>query len=152
MLFRSSENEHLLILYNRQRKVFNAWFSVGCILFVCSMFFKAMHDEKIAALPLAISTFILLTGVWKLSGAGKIYFDKSAGKIYRFYKHLGYVQKLYTNPIQSVEYIEVNGNSLSIRMDNSDLILITSEKNTTTEINQLAKKISEYLSVKVISH
>lgn len=145
-----SENEHLLVLQNRNRKVFNAWFSIGCVAFVCSMFFKSMHNEKIAALPLAISTFILMLGVWKLSGTGKIYFDKSVGKIYCFYKHLGYVQKLYTHSILSIENVELHNHSLAIRMDNSELISISTEKISSDELKELAERVAGFLGVKLL--
>ena len=131
-----SEDDSLLVLHSRQRKVFNAWFSIGCVAFIASMFFKAMHNEQIAALPLMLSTIILITGVWKLSGTGKIYFEKNEGKVFRFYKHLGYIQKLYSNPIRSIENVEVQLKeipTLGLRMDNHQLIILSKEKGIAAE-------------------
>ena len=148
-----SEDHSLLILQSRQRKVFNPWFSVGCVAFIASMFFKAMHNEQIAALPLMISTIILITGVWKLSGNGKIYFEKNEGKIFRFYKHLGYIQKLYSNPIRSIESVEVRlkeNPTLGLRMDNNQLIILCQEKRISNEeLKILAEKISAFLRIKM---
>ena len=131
-----SEDDSLLVLHSRQRKVFNAWFSIGCVAFIASMFFKAMHNEQIAALPLMLSTIILITGVWKLSGTGKIYFEKNEGKVFRFYKHLGYIQKLYSDPIRSIENVEVQLKeipTLGLRMDNHQLIILSKEKGIAAE-------------------
>lgn len=151
-----SENHSLLILQSRQRKVFNAWFSIGCVAFIASMFFKAMHNEQLAALPLMFSTIILITGVWKLSGTGKIYFEKNEGKVFRFYKHLGYIQKLYSNPIRSIENVEVQLKEIStlgLRMDNNQLIILSKEKGISKEeIKILGEKISTFIGVKMISN
>ncbi len=149
-----SEDHSLLILHNRRRKVFNTWFTVGCIAFISSMFFKSIHNEQIAALPLMISTFILIVGVWKLSGTGKIYFEKNEGKLFRFYKHLGYIQKLYSTPLRSIENVEIslNGNStLALRLDTNQLIILSSEKGISSEeIKLLGERISGFIKVPLI--
>ena len=151
-----SEDHSLLILHNRQRKVFNAWFSIGCVAFICSMFFKAMHNEQIAALPLALSTIILMTGVWKLSGTGKIYFEKNEGKVFRFYKHLGYIQKLYSTPLRSIENVEVQLNEipiLGLRMDNNQLIILSKEKGIDAEeLKKMGERIAGFLNVQLIAN
>ena len=118
------------------------------------MFFKAMHNEQIAALPLMFSTIILITGVWKLSGNGKIYFEKNEGKVFRFYKHLGYIQKLYSNPIRSIENVEVQLKgipTLGLRMDNSQLIILSREKGISTdELKLLSERIAGFIGVKLL--
>ncbi len=115
-----------------------------------------MHNEQLAALPLMFSTIILITGVWKLSGTGKIYFEKNEGKVFRFYKHLGYIQKLYSNPIRSIENVEVQLKEIStlgLRMDNNQLIILSKEKGISKEeIKILGEKISTFIGVKMISN
>ena len=149
-----SEDHSLLILHSRARKVFNAWFSAGCIAFICSMIFKSMHDEKITALPLALSTFILIAGVWKLSGTGKIYFEKNEGKLFRFYKHLGYIQKLYSTPLRSIENVELQLNEtpvLALRMDNNQLIILIKKKNSNAEeLKSIGEKVARFLNLELV--
>lgn len=149
-----SEDHSLLILHNRRRKVFNRWFTIGCIAFIASMFFKAMHAEKIAALPLLISTIILMIGVWKLSGTGKIYFEKNEGKLFRFYKHLGYIQKLYSTPLRSIENIEILSKeipTLALRLDTNQLIILSAENGISMqEIKLLGERISVFIKVPLI--
>ncbi len=149
-----SEDHSLLILHNRRRKVFNTWFTVGCFAFIASMFFKAMHAEKIAALPLLISTIILMIGVWKLSGTGKIYFEKNEGKLFRFYKHLGYIQKLYSTPLRSIENVEIHSAgilTLALRMDTNQLLILSTEKGISMEeLNFLGERISTFIKVPLI--
>ena len=113
-----------------------------------------MHAEKIAAIPLLIATIILLIGVWKLSGTGKIYFEKNEGKLFRFYKHLGYIQKLYSTPVRSIENVEISssGNStLALRLDTNQLIILSREKGISPEeIKLLGERISAFINVPLI--
>ena len=113
-----------------------------------------MHDEKIAALPLLISTIILMIGVWKLSGTGKIYFEKNEGKLFRFYKHLGYIQKLYSTPLRSIENVEILSNenpTLAMRLDTNQLIILSAEKGISLEeIKLLGERISAFIKVPLI--
>src|SRR5258708_3164345 len=76
------DENNLLILDSKRKKVFNPVFTIGAICFIASMFFKANNDAPAAAIPLGISTVIMISGVWILSGVGKIVFDKTEGKIY----------------------------------------------------------------------
>lgn len=148
-----SEDQSLLILHNRRRKVFNVWFTFGCVAFISSMVFKSMHSEKIAALPLFISTIILMIGVWNLSGTGKIYFEKTEGKLFRFYKHLGYIQKLYTTPLRSIEEVEIISKEkpvLALRIDTNQLIILSSEKGVSfEEIKKIGERISGFLNIQL---
>lgn len=148
------EDQNLLILHNRRRKVFNTWFTIGCIAFISSMFFKSMHAEKIAALPLLFSTIILMIGVWNLSGTGKIYFEKNEGKLFRFYKHLGYLQKLHTTPLRSIENVEIILNrtpTLALRLDTNQLIVLSNERGISLiETKLLGERIAKFISVPLI--
>jgi hypothetical protein len=123
-----------LVLKSEQKKVFNPFFTTGIFLFMASMIFKANVSHDWAALPLAVSTIILVVGVWKLSANGKIVFDKKEKKLFRIYKHLGYLQKIFVNPLAQIEGI-VNDpeKGFYLKLDNQKEILI-SAKNVNMEI------------------
>ncbi len=124
----------LLILRSRQKKIFNPVFILGIILFISSMFFKALNDSPAAAIPLGVSTLILISGVWILSGVGKIVFDKTEGKIYCVYKHLGYIQKVYVHSLLEIDSVELQLHKLTLEKDNGETILISG--NTSSDNHQ----------------
>lgn len=114
-----------LILKSVQKKVFNPFFTMGIILFMASMIFKANVSRDWAALPLAVSTIILITGVWKLSANGKVVFDKKEKKLFRIYKHLGYLQKMYVSPLEQIDkVINDDKRGLYLKLDNQKEIIL----------------------------
>jgi hypothetical protein len=130
-------NENLLILVSKRGKVFNPTFTFGIIAFIASMIFKANVDADVAAIPLGISTLILISGVWILSGVGKIVFNKSERKIYCIYSHLGYLQKIYVHSLSAVDEVVLKGHFLFLRKDTGDIIIVS--KISTTDIVALEK-------------
>jgi hypothetical protein len=118
------DEKALLILNSKQKKVFNPIFTAGVICFIASMVFKANNNADAASIPLGISTLILISGVWILSGTGKLVFDKTDGKIYCIYSHLGYLQKIYSYSLKAVDAVEMFNNKLMLHLDNGEKIFI----------------------------
>lgn len=119
-------SDDFLVLKSVQKKVFNPFFTTGIILFIASMIFKANVSHDWAALPLAASTIILIIGVWKLSANGRIVFDKKEKKLFRIYKHLGYLQKMYVSPLGQIEMvINDKEKGFYLKLDNQKEILIS---------------------------
>ena len=118
------EEKTFLILVSKQEKVFNPLFTTGIICFIASLFFKANVDADAAAIPLGISTLILISGVWLLSGTGKIVFDKTDEKIYCIYSHLGYLQKIYQYSIKAVDAVELINHQLILQLDNGEKVFV----------------------------
>src|SRR5687767_8151992 len=121
------ESDDELILCSRRKPVWNPVFIVGTILFVSSMFLKANVNDKWAAIPLAIAALILLFGIWLLSQHGRVVFSRHELKVYRIYKHLGYVQRVHVTPLQSVDkatLFETKNAGLHLQLDNLNTILI----------------------------
>lgn len=144
------EENNLLILESKRKKVFNPVFTIGVICFIGSMFFKANNDADIAAIPLAISTVILLSGVWILSEAGKVVFDKTEGKIYCIYNHLGYLQKIYVHSIKAVDAINLQGHVLILEKDNGEEVLISKEKSVGTQtLITLKEKLRLFFNLEI---
>jgi hypothetical protein len=131
------ETDKELVLDSRRKKVFNPVFVVGCILFIGGMFLKAHINSDWAAIPLAIATLILFTGVWILSANAKLVFDCYEQKVFRIYSHLGYLRKIYVAPLLSIERFvlkEENGiNKLYLIRDNGQEILVSNIKTLTKE-------------------
>lgn len=137
-----------LVLISKPRKVFNNVFVTGCILFISSMFLKANIDNRWPAIPLGIGAFILFAGVWKLSAIGKIVFDRNEQKLFKVYSHLGYLQKIYTVPLTSIEKAEVENNSamnkLYLIRDNGEKILISNTDNP-ANVQSILKTVNDFI-------
>lgn len=119
-----SQSENELVIESVMNKVWNPTFTLGTILFVSSMLLRGYMDLKIGALFLAASTFILLSGVWKLSAVGTIVFDKVQGKIFCEYKHLGYLRKEYVFQLSSVDGVVVNGKNYWLQFDDNRILTL----------------------------
>lgn len=147
--FVESETADELVLANRRRKVFNPLFVTGIVLFAASMFLKANVDNRLAAIPLGVSTLILLSGVWLLSANGRVIFSRAEQKVFRVYKHLGYIQKVYTTPLQSVENatrVENRNAGVRLQLDNMNTVLICNGAALNAdEANALVDRIDNFL-------
>jgi len=60
----------------------NARFLFGALLFLVSMFLKANTANRWMALPLGLSAFIMISGIWLLSASGRVVFDRTEHKIF----------------------------------------------------------------------
>jgi hypothetical protein len=147
-----SESENELVLGSLQRKVFNPFFVTGCVLFAASMFLKANVDNRLAAIPLGVSALILLFGVWLLSANGKVIFSRAEQKVFRVYKHLGYVQKVHETPLQSVDKatrFESKNTGVYLQLDNLNTVLLCDAKALKDgESNALVDRINKFLTLR----
>jgi hypothetical protein len=142
------QNDDALVLMSRRKPVFNPVFVIGTVLFAASMVLKANVNDKWAAIPLAIASLILISGVWLLSANGQVIFDRRELKVYRVYKHLGYVQRVYTTPLQSVDnatLFETKNAGLHLQLDNMNTLLICKLKVLKGNGNALVAHINAYL-------
>lgn len=118
-----------LMLHNIPGKVFNSRFIGSIMFFMSCMLLKANVDDAWAAIPLGFSAWILFSGVWNISGNGKVVFDKNDQILYRVYKHLGYMQIIYTTPLSSVIKAETTQKesriNLILTLDNLETITIS---------------------------
>ena len=143
------ESPDELILCSRRKPVWNPVFIVGTLLFVSAMFLKANVSEKWAAIPLAVAAVILLSGVWLLSQNGKLVFSRHELKVYRVYKHLGYVQRIYVTPLQSVDkatLFETKNPGLHLQLDNLNTILICRKAELDGNGADLMHRINAFLA------
>lgn len=144
-----NENEIELVLASRRQKVFNPFFVMSIVLFVGSMIFKANVDNRLAAIPLGISTIILLSAVWRLSANGMVIFSTVEHKAFRVYKHLGYVQKIYVIPLQSIDKatrFENKNTGVYLQLDNLNTVLICRDKELKdNEASDLVERINNFL-------
>lgn len=142
------ESDDELILASRRKPVFNPVFVIGSILFISSMFLKANVNDKWAAIPLAIAAMILLFGVWLLSQNGKVVFSRHELKVYRIYKHLGYIQRIYVTPLQSVDkatLFETKNSGLHLQLDNLNTILVCRKAELDGDGNALVERVNTFL-------
>jgi hypothetical protein len=147
---RDKDDDHL-ILESVRNKVWNPVFTVGVVTFILSMTLRGFFDQHYAAVSLGISTFILFAGVWKLSSAALVIFDKKESKVYFVYKHLGYLQKIYMYPLTSFEAVEVVdlGNGifrLELQKDDGTSVKIAESKNKDLLLSTWSK-VSEFLQI-----
>lgn len=141
-----------IVLVSRLRRVFNPVFVTGIILFVASMLLKANRSEAAAAIPLALSSLILLYGVWLLSAQGMVIISREEKKVIRIYKHLGYLQKIFITPLQSVDGIEIQGNEVSLLLDNLKRICIVREKNSNQQqLEKIKSAVNSLLNTEKIA-
>lgn len=122
-------NEHELVFASKPRRVLNTSFIIAIVFFAACMFLKANIDQAWAAIPLGLAAFGLFSRVWNISENGKVVFDKNDSNMYRIYKHLGYMQVIYTTPLSSVTRAEVRINGTKARLilvlDNLEVICIS---------------------------
>jgi hypothetical protein len=141
-----------LILGSIRKRVWNPVFTVGVITFVCAMIFRGFLDEKIAVFPLGISTLILFSGIWILSSAGRIIFDRKESKCYVVYTHLGYLRKIYSFPLSSFDQVNFRTSgtieNLSLLKDNGEELPVAHSNNSS--LASAANVLGEFLQIKVI--
>lgn len=146
---REKSEQHLL-LESIRTKIWNPVFTFGVITFVTSMIFRGFLDAHLAVFPLAISTFVLFSGVWILSQNGTVVFDKGQSNCYCIYKHLGYLQKTYTYPITSIDKIFLHERSgkffLQLLKDDGVLVTLAVSKKKEMLLAP-ASEISEFLKI-----
>lgn len=140
-----------LVLESIRNKVWNPVFTIGVITFVLSMTLRGFFDQHLAIIPLAISTFVLFSGVWILSASALVVFDNTESKIYFVYKHLGYLQKIYSYPLTSVDAVELiemgNGKfRLQLQKDDGSFAKVAEQKDQNC-LQSTAMEISSFLSV-----
>ncbi|MCS6990300.1 MAG: hypothetical protein NZL95_00350 [Chitinophagales bacterium] len=100
-----SEDEQRLVLESIRNRVWNPVFTIGTISFVLSMTLRGFFDQHYATPVLGISAFVLFWGVWILSATALVVIDRPSSTIYFIYRHLGYLQKVYTVPISSIDAV-----------------------------------------------
>lgn len=142
-----------LVLGSIRKKVWNPVFTIGVITFVCAMIFRGFLDEKIAVFPLGISTLVLFSGIWILSSAGTIIFDRKESKCYVIYTHLGYLRKIYSFPLSSFDQVifRAGGNKVSLVLlkDNGEELAVAHTNNELLLTNT-SNVIAQFLQIKVI--
>jgi hypothetical protein len=142
-----SVTDDKLILKSTPRKIANPLFIVGIIGFVSSSLLRGFLNWHIGEIFLAIFTIILVSGVWHLSAAGKFIINKSEGKVFRVYRHLGYLQKVYNYPVASIDNVlleNVHGeNCIFLLKDDRKKIWVAQEK---IDIKQLHVIILKFLT------
>jgi hypothetical protein len=138
-----------LILKSTPRKIANPLFIVGIIGFVSSSLLRGFLNWHIGEIFLTIFTIVLVSGVWHLSAAGKFIINKNEGKIFRVYRHLGYLQKVYSYPMASIDNVllehENGENSIFILKDDRKKIWVAQERIALTELHL---QILKFLSIK----
>ena len=144
-----------LILESIQNKVWNPVFTIGVVAFFLSMTLRGFLGQHFAVIPLGLSTFVLFAGVWKLSSASIIVFDKKESQAYFVYKHLGYLQKIYTHALTSIEAVNVidlgNGKfRLQLKKDDGTKIKVAELKDH-ARLESTARDIASFLNIPVKS-
>ncbi|MCS6916657.1 MAG: hypothetical protein RMK52_06175 [Chitinophagales bacterium] len=109
------QDDERLVLESIRNPVWNPVFTVGTISFVLSMTLRGFFDQHYATPVLGISAFVLFYGVWILSATGLVVMDRPSSTIYFVYRHLGYLQKVYTVPIRSVDAVCLQQNNRRLR-------------------------------------
>ncbi len=126
----------------------NARFLFGALLFLVSMFLKANTANRWMALPLGLSAFIMISGIWLLSASGRVVFDRTEHKIFCIYKHLGYWQKIYTYQLPSMDAVELSAARLELLRDDGVLIILSKGKPGMEEqLGITARQIASFLQV-----
>jgi hypothetical protein len=136
-----------LILKSTPRKIANPLFIVGIIGFVSSSLLRGFLNWHIGDIFLALFTMILVSGVWHLSAAGKFIINKNENKIFRVYRHLGYLQKVYSYPIATIDTVlleKMQGeNFIFLLKDDRKKVWVAQEKKA---LNELQEVILKFLS------
>ncbi|MEP7127576.1 MAG: hypothetical protein ABI729_01855 [Chitinophagales bacterium] len=149
-VIKENAKQHLITV-SIPNKVWNPVFVVGTVTFVCSMLFRGFFDATFAVLPLALSTMVLFAGVWILSANGMVVFDKGDSNCYCIYKHLGYLQKIYTYPLTSIDSILIKNHhakvfSLYLVKDDGIIVKVAESKNKDT-LSGIAAEIAQFLKI-----
>jgi hypothetical protein len=112
---------------------------------------RGFFNQSYAAITLGISTIVLFSGVWILSAVATVVFDKSQSKVYFVYKHLGYLQKIYTHPLTSfdqVQLLQTGSGKLRLQLLKDDGTEITvAEKSDKPMMEAAANEISSFLDL-----
>jgi len=149
------KSEDHLMLESIQNKVWNPVFTVGVITFVLSMTLRGFFDQQFAVIPLGLSTFVLFAGIWKLSSAALVVFDKNDSKVYFIYKHLGYLQKIYVHALTSfdeLELIELGNGKFRLQLLKDDGTQVkVAERKEKSLLQNTAKEIASSLNLPVKS-
>ena len=140
-----------LMLESIRNKVWNPVFTIGAITFFLSMTLRGFFNQAYAVIPLGISTIVLVSGVWILSATALIVFDKTESRIYCIYKHLGYLQKIYTYPLTSFDeiFLEETGNqkfSLQLLKDDGNFIMVAGSKDK-GQLRSTGNEIAQFLKI-----
>ncbi len=142
-----SVTEDKLILKSVPRKIANPLFIVGITGFVISSVLRGFLNWHIGEIFLALFTIVLVCGVWHLSAAGKFIINKNEGKIFRVYRHLGYLQKVYSYPLAVIDTVlseNAQGeNFIFLLKDDRKKVWVAQEKTT---LNELHDAILKFLS------
>jgi hypothetical protein len=144
------QTDDFLMLEGIRNKVWNPVFTVGAITFFLSMTLRGFFNQVYAVIPLGISTIVLVSGVWILSAAALIVFDKNESKIYCIYKHLGYLQKIYSYPLTSVDEIffqQLSNRKVRLQLlkDDGTFVLIA-RWNDEKLLKETAQTVSAFLN------
>ena len=125
-IVREKSDRHLL-LESVRIKIWNPVFTVGVVTFVSSMLFRGFLDAQFAVIPLAASTLVLFSGVWILSQTGVVVLDKEQSNCYCIYRHLGYLQKIYTYPLTSIDKVilHASGGKFILQLLKDDGAMVT---------------------------
>ena len=114
------------------------------------MTLRGFFDQRYAVFPLAVSTIILISGVWLLSATATIIFDKVESKSYFVYKHLGYLQKIYEHPLSSFDEValnRLNGKStIQLLKDDGTLIKVASRIDE-NQLEETASVLADFLNI-----
>lgn len=145
-------NDHELVLASQPRRVIDADFIGSVVLFVVAVILKANFNTVPAALLLGFAAFKLFSCVWRISGNALVVFDKNDNNVYCIYKHLGYMQKIYTTPIASVVSCKISEQSgkvlLVLQLDNQTELVISKQKLKHREaLEALAKEVNVFMAV-----
>lgn len=136
-----------LILTSTPRKVGNPLFIVGIIGFVSSSLLRGFLYWHFGELFLALFTLILIAGVWHLSAAGKFIINKNEEKIFRVYRHLGYLQKVYTYPLAAIDSVllehKQSENFIFLLKDDRKKIWVAQEK---TDLKEIHRQILQFIT------
>ncbi len=146
-----SLSESELVYTGTPRKVLNLGFILSVAFFMICVILKANIAEAWAAIPLGISAFALFSRVWVLSENAKVVFDKNDHSLYRVYKHLGYLQVVYSTPFQSIINAECiclhNKVQLVLRLDNLESMVISNQPiRKQSELKQFADTINKFIA------
>jgi hypothetical protein len=146
----SERTEDHLIIKSVPKKVWNPVFSVGVITFVASMLLRGFLDAGLAVFPLALSTLILFSGIWILSANGLVVFDKQESNCYFIFKHLGYLQKIYTYPLTSIDRVLLNRSGgkqvLTLYKDDGNVVKLADSGNE-DQLIFIGDELSEFLQI-----
>lgn len=144
-------NNAELVIASKPHRVIDARFIFSIFIFTAAMVLKANTDSVWAALLLGYCALHLFFNVWRISGNALVVFDKNDSSVYRIYKHLGYLQKIYSTPLSSVIQAKVNTSKdyafLVLVLDNLTEIVISKQKiNNQTSLEAIANEISTFIS------